>query len=138
MALSSEPSSHILRNGSGSIRLKVDDVFGDTLTDAEKRALATLIYYPREKAKLALSQVEDEYAWYAVTVPRLVAVCKRAARKYCTPKSAEPYPSEFAYIVEELLTEDRMASTRKPTIAPSSMRRCARAAASRSSKRSRP
>ena len=102
-----EAFSHILRNGSGSIRLKVDDVFGDTLTDAEKRALATLIYYPREKAKLALSQVEDEYAWYAVTVPRLVAVCKRAARKYTHSKIRRAVPSEFAYIVEELLTEDR-------------------------------
>ena len=102
-----EAFSHILRNGSGSIRLKIDDVFGDTLTDAEKRALATLIYYPREKAKLALSQVEDEYAWYAVTVPRLVAVCKRAARKYTHSKIRRAVPSEFAYIVEELLTEDR-------------------------------
>ena len=102
-----EAFSHILRNGSGSIRLKVDDVFGDTLSDAEKRALATLIYYPREKAKLALSQVEDEYAWYAVTVPRLVAVCKRAARKYTHSKIRRAVPSEFAYIVEELLTEDR-------------------------------
>ena len=102
-----EAFSHILRNGSGSIRLKVDDVFGDTLTDAEKRALATLIYYPREKAKLALSQVEDEYAWYAVTVPRLVAVCKRAARKYTHSKIRRAVPSEFSYIVEELLTEDR-------------------------------
>ena len=102
-----EAFSHILRNGSGSIRLKVDDVFGDTLSDAEKRALATLIYYPREKAKLVLSQVEDEYAWYAVTVPRLVAVCKRAARKYTHSKIRRAVPSEFAYIVEELLTEDR-------------------------------
>lgn len=78
----SEAFSHILRNGSGSIRLKVDEAFGDQLTEAEKRELATLIYYPREKAKLILAGVEDERAWYATVVPRLVAVCKRAARKY--------------------------------------------------------
>ena len=77
----SEAFSHILRNGSGSIRLKVDEAFGDQLTEAEKRELATLIYYPREKAKLILAGVEDERAWYATVVPRLVAVCKRAARK---------------------------------------------------------
>ena len=41
----SEAFSHILRNGSGSIRLKVDEAFGDQLTEAEKRELATLIYY---------------------------------------------------------------------------------------------
>ena len=72
----SEAFSHILRNGSGSIRLKVDEAFGDQLTEAEKRELATLIYYPREKAKLILAGVEDERAWYATVVPRLVAVCK--------------------------------------------------------------
>lgn len=41
-----EAFSHILRNGSGSIRLKIDDVFGDELSKEEKRTLATLIYYP--------------------------------------------------------------------------------------------
>ena len=102
-----EAFSHILRNGSGSIRLKIDDVFGDTLPESEKRALATLIYYPREKAKLTLSQVEDANAWYAVTVPRLVEVCERAARKYTRSKVRRALPREFAYIIEELLTEDR-------------------------------
>ena len=102
-----EAFSHILRNGSGSIRLKIDDVFGDTLPESEKRALATLIYYPREKAKLTLSQVDDPAAWYAVTVPRLVEVCKRAARKYTRSKVRRALPREFAYIIEELLTEDR-------------------------------
>ena len=103
----SEAFSHILRNGSGSIRLKVDEAFGDQLTEAEKRELATLIYYPREKAKLILAGVEDERAWYATVVPRLVAVCKRAARKYTASRVRKALPAEFAYIIEELLTEDR-------------------------------
>lgn len=77
-----EAFSHILRNGSGSIRLKIDDVFGDTLSDAEKRSLATLIYYPREKMELELAETDDAQAWYEETLPRLVAVCKRAAQKY--------------------------------------------------------
>ncbi len=59
-----EAFSHILRNGSGSIRLKIDDVFGDSLSAEEKRSLATLIYYPREKMELVLSQVDDAQAWY--------------------------------------------------------------------------
>ena len=54
-----EAFSHTLRNGSGSIRLKIDDVFGDSLSENEKRSLATLIYYPREKMELVLSQVDD-------------------------------------------------------------------------------
>ena len=102
-----EAFSHILRNGSGSIRLKIDDVFGDNLSKEEKRSLATLIYYPREKMDLVLSQLDDPESWYAVTLPRLVAVCKRAARKYTRSRVRRALPKDFAYIIEELMTEDR-------------------------------
>ncbi|MEG1827126.1 MAG: fructose-1,6-bisphosphatase [Gordonibacter sp.] len=102
-----EAFSHILRNGSGSIRLKIDDAFGDSLSKEEKRSLATLIYYPREKMELVLSQVDCPEEWYAVTLPRLVAVCKRAARKYTRSKVRRALPKDFAYLIEELMTEDR-------------------------------
>ena len=39
----------MLRNGSGAVRRKVNDVFGNTLSSQDKQTLATLIYYPREK-----------------------------------------------------------------------------------------
>lgn len=102
-----EAFSHILRNGSGSIRLKIDDAFGDSLSKEEKRSLATLIYYPREKMELVLSQVDSPEEWYAVTLQRLVAVCKRAARKYTRSKVRRALPKDFAYLIEELMTEDR-------------------------------
>ena len=102
-----EAFSHTLRNGSGSIRLKIDDVFGDSLSENEKRSLATLIYYPREKMELVLSQVDDAEAWYAVTLQRLVAVCKRAAQKYTRSRVRKAPPKDFAYIIEELMTENR-------------------------------
>ena len=101
-----EAFSHTLRNGSGSIRLKIDDVFGDSLSENEKRSLATLIYYPREKMELVLSQVDDAEAWYAVTLQRLVAVCKRAAQKYTRSRVRKALPKDFAYIIEELMTEN--------------------------------
>ncbi len=104
-----EAFSHILRNGSGSIRLKIEDVFGDTLTAAEKRALASLIYYPRERMELVLADADDaaSQAWYAEVLPRLVSVCKRAAQKYTRSKVRKALPENFAYIIEELMTEDR-------------------------------
>ena len=102
-----EAFSHTRRNGSGSIRLKIDDVFGDSLSENEKRSLATLIYYPREKMELVLSQVDDAEAWYAVTLQRLVAVCKRAAQKYTRSRVRKALPKDFAYIIEELMTENR-------------------------------
>ena len=102
-----EAFSHTLRNGSGSIRLKIDDVFGDSLSENEKRSRATLIYYPREQMELVLSQVDDAEAWYAVTLQRLVAVCKRAAQKYTRSRVRKALPKDFAYIIEELMTENR-------------------------------
>ncbi len=108
-----EAFSHILRNGSGSIRLKVDEVFGDTLSEEEKRSLCTLIYYPREKAKLMLAACEDESAFYATYVPRLVAVVRRAARKYTRSRVRKQLPDEFAYLLEELIGVDVDAADKK-------------------------
>ena len=106
-----EAFSHILRNGSGSIRLKVDEVFGETLSDEEKRNLCTLIYYPREKAKLMLADASaaDEAAWYSTYVPRLVAVVRRAAQKYTRSRVRKQLPHEFAYLLEELIGQDPSA-----------------------------
>lgn len=102
-----EAFSHILRNGSGSIRLKIEDVFGDTLSAEEKRSLASLIYYPRERMELVLSQVKDHEKWFATVLPQLVSVCKRSAQKYTRSKVRRALPEDFAYIIEELMTEDR-------------------------------
>ena len=108
-----EAFSHILKNASGSIRLKIDDVFGDSLSAQEKRSLATLIYYPREKMELVLSQVDDAHAWYEETLPRLVAVCKRAAQKYTRSRVRKALPRDFAYIIEELMTENSTGADKK-------------------------
>ena len=43
---------HILKNGSGSVRQKIDDEFGEELDENTKKDLATLIYYPEGKLKL--------------------------------------------------------------------------------------
>ena len=47
-----EAFSHVLKNGSGSVRRKIEDVFGNTLSAKDKRSLATLIYYPKAKMRL--------------------------------------------------------------------------------------
>ena len=40
---------HILNNGSGIIKSKIEDIYETNLTEAERKQLATLIYYPEEK-----------------------------------------------------------------------------------------
>lgn len=100
-----EAFAHVLKNGSGSVRRKVNDVFGNTLPEYEKQTLATLIYYPREKMEQILKTVPDQEEWYRVTMYRLIEICKRAASKYTRSKVRKAMPPEFAYVIEELITE---------------------------------
>ena len=100
-----EAFSHVLRNGSGAVRKKIDDVFGHTLSNSDKRSLATLIYYPREKMELVKKIEEDMENWYKITLYRLIEVCKTTASKYTRSKVRKALPADYAYVIEELITE---------------------------------
>jgi len=100
-----EAFSHVLRNGSGAVRKKIDDVFGHTLETAEKRSLAALIYYPREKTEQMKKMNRDTDDWYKVTLYRLIEVCKTVASKYTRSKVRKALPADYAYVIEELITE---------------------------------
>lgn len=98
-----EAFTHILNNGSGAVAEKVCQALGDSLTMAERKALAALIYYPREKlAEVKASEV-DLNDWYRVTMRRLIAVSRVSTTKYSRSKVRKALPREFAYIFEELL-----------------------------------
>lgn len=100
-----EAFSHVLRNGSGAVRKKIDDVFGHTLGTADKRSLATLIYYPKEKMELVKKTEEDMENWYKITLYRLIEVCKTVSSKYTRSKVRKALPKDYAYVIEELITE---------------------------------
>jgi len=100
-----EAFSHVLKNGSGTVRRKIDDVFGHTLNAKDKKSLATLIYYPKEKIELVKKSQEPMDDWYKITLYRLIEVCKRVASKYTRSKVRKALPEDFAYIIEELITE---------------------------------
>ena len=97
--------SHVLRNGSGAVRKKIDDVFGHTLSNSDKRALATLIYYPKDKIDVIKNEEEDMENWYKITLYRLIEVCKTTASKYTRSKVRKAVPADYAYVIEELITE---------------------------------
>lgn len=100
-----EAFSHVLKNGSGAVKRKIDDVFGNTLSRQDKQSLATLIYYPREKMSRILQTETNPEDWYKITLYRLIEVSRRAASKYTRSKVRKALPREFAYVLEELLTE---------------------------------
>ena len=100
-----EAFSHVLKNGSGSVRLKIDDVFGNTMSSKDKQTLATLIYYPKEKMDRIKKEEENMEDWYKITLYRLIEICKCAASKYTRSKVRKALPADFAYVIEELITE---------------------------------
>ena len=100
-----EAFSHVLKNGSGSVRRKIDQVFGHTMSQKEKKSLATLIYYPKEKLDLVKKTETNMEEWYKITLYRLIEVCKRTASKYTRSKVRKALPADFSYVIEELITE---------------------------------
>lgn len=100
-----EAFSHVLKNGSGAVRKKIDDVFGDNMEQSKKAVLATLIYYPREKMELVRKSEPDMEAWYKDTLHRLIEVCKTVSSKYTRSKVRKALPKDYSYVIEELITE---------------------------------
>lgn len=97
--------SHVLRNGSGAVRKKIDDVFGHTLSIQDKQELASLIYYPRQKMDYLKSLEQDTENWYKITLYRLIEICKVVSSKYTRSKVRKALPPAYAYVIEELITE---------------------------------
>ena len=100
-----EQFNHVLKNGSGSVRRKIDEEFGNTLSSKDKKSLATLIYYPSEKLEIVMQTEENIEDWYKITLYRLVQITKRVSAKYTRSKVRKALPKDFAYIIEELITE---------------------------------
>ena len=96
---------HVLKNASGAVKRKVNEIFGISMREAEKKELCTLIYYPEEKLELIKGQERDLEDWYQVTLNQLVCVCRNVSSKYTRSKVRKALPREFSYIIQELLHE---------------------------------
>jgi fructose-1,6-bisphosphatase class 3 len=100
-----EAFQHVLKNASGNIKRKVNDIFGTTLRETEKRELCTLIYYPEQKLELVKESETDINDWYHITIHQLVSVCRDVSSKYTRSKVRKSLPTDFKYIIQELLHE---------------------------------
>ncbi|MDD6891281.1 MAG: fructose-1,6-bisphosphatase [Bacteroidales bacterium] len=100
-----EAFQHVLRNASGAIKRKVNEIFGNTLREAEKKELCTLIYYPEQKLQLVKEHEKELEDWYVITLNQLVRVCQNVSSKYTRSKVRKALPEEFSYIIQELLHE---------------------------------
>ncbi|MBR6129840.1 MAG: fructose-1,6-bisphosphatase [Bacteroidaceae bacterium] len=98
---------HILRNASGNIKRKVNDLFEGSLPKEVMRDLCTLIYYPEKRLEMIEEGTDDDLSeFYASTLLRLIQVCRSVSSKYTRSKVRKALPKQFAYIIEELLHEN--------------------------------
>lgn len=114
----SDAFRHILKNASGNIKRKVSELFGTALSNDDIRQLCTLIYYPERKLEYihaALDQSSEALRdFYTITLHRLVRVCRSVSSKYTRSKVRKALPTEFAYIIEELLHESSGDDKKQP------------------------
>ena len=109
-----EPFVHILNNGGGIIKSKIDDIFGNIIDKKERATLATLIYYPEEKLKLIKRETENIEEWYSITLYRLVEVAKKVSSKYTRSKVRKAITNGFEYVIDELLnSQERNAEDKE-------------------------
>ena len=101
----SEAFQHVLKNASGNIKRKVNELFGNDIRESEKKELCTLIYYPEQKLELIKARETDLEDWYRITIHQLVKVCRDVSSKYTRSKVRKSLPEDFSYIIEELLHE---------------------------------
>ncbi len=94
---------HIINNGSGIIKSKIEDIYETNLTEAERKQLATLIYYPEEKLNLVKKGNENLKEWYKITLYKLIEVTRAVSSKYTRSKVRKAMPKGFEYIIDELL-----------------------------------
>jgi len=102
-----EQFQHVLKNGSGSVRRKIEEEFGNAISQKDKRSLATLIYYPEEKLELIGRAEENLEDWYKITLHRLVQLVQGVSSKYSRSKVRKFLPTDFAFVIEELITEKK-------------------------------
>jgi len=117
---------HMIKNASGVVRKKVDEVYGDTITEEEKRALCALIYYPDERIELIkrfyageevdgilninsqISNLKSLKEWYRRRLHQVVEIARAVTIKYSRSKVQKLLPKDYAYIIGELLHESNL------------------------------
>lgn len=106
---------HMIKNASGVVRKKVDEVYGYAMDEDEKRALCALIYYPDERIEYEKTVQTDMNAWYKKRLQQVVEVARAVTIKYSRSKVHKLLPKDYAYIIGELLHESNLEQRDRKT-----------------------
>ncbi len=94
---------HILNSGSGEVKEKLEELFGNVMTQRDRNDLATLIYYPKSKIALVADETEDMGEWYRLTIHRLVDFCRYVSTKHTRQKVRSFMAKDYEQILDELI-----------------------------------
>ena len=94
---------HILNSGSGEVKEKLEELFGNSMTQRDRNDLATLIYYPAAKIALIADDAEDMEEWYRLTIHRLVDLCRFVSTKHTRSKVRTYMNPDYEQILDELI-----------------------------------
>ena len=117
---------HMIKNASGVVRKKVDEVYSDTISEEEKRAICAPIYYPDERMELIrrfyageevdglfkmnsqISNLPTLEEWYRTRLHQVVNIARAVTIKYSRSKVHRLLPKGYEYIIGELLHESNL------------------------------
>lgn len=108
---------HVLRNGSGKVMERINDIFKDELSQEEINDFASLVYYPEDKLKIIKEQFDSREAleeWYEEKIHHMIQLVSYSSSKYTRSKLRKALPEQFVYIVEELLYKTDEFTNKKP------------------------
>ena len=94
---------HILNSGSGELKEKLEELFGNVMTQRDRNDLATLIYYPQSKIALINDESDEMEEWYRLTIHRLVDFCRYVSTKHTRAKVRSFMPKDYELIIDELI-----------------------------------
>ena len=104
---------HILNSGSGEVKEKLEELFGNSMTQRDRNDLATLIYYPQSKIALVADENEDMEEWYRLTIHRLVDLCRFVSTKHTRSKVRSYMNPDYQQILDELIHLAEEGGSRK-------------------------
>ena len=104
---------HILNSGSGEVKEKLEELFGNSMTQKDRNDLATLIYYPEEKMELTMDENSDMDEWFRLTIHRLVDLCRFVSTKHTRKKVRTYMDPDYEIILDELIHLAEEGGSRK-------------------------
>ena len=104
---------HILNSGSGEVKEKLEELFGNSMTQRDRNDLATLIYYPQSKIALIADENADMEEWYRLTIHRLVDLCRHVSTKHTRSKVRSYMNPDYQQILDELIHLAEEGGSRK-------------------------